>query len=63
MFEEQATRRAFIKHAAYVAPVIITLPAVASFASAGSGEGSHSVHGSPDALAPHAPHPRGLTSH
>jgi len=37
MKEKQLTRRKFIKKAAYVAPVILTLPAILSYSSAGSG--------------------------
>lgn len=37
--EEQTTeaRRDFIKKAAYIAPVLMTMPAIASAAAAGSG--------------------------
>lgn len=35
----ETTRRAFLTKAAYVAPAILTLPAVLSIASAGSGGG------------------------
>jgi hypothetical protein len=38
MFEERITRREIIKKAAYVAPLIFTIPASFSFASAGSGD-------------------------
>ena len=39
--KEQATRRNFIKKAAYMTPVVLTLVAIPSFASAGSpGSGS-----------------------
>ncbi|MGN6733307.1 MAG: hypothetical protein ACTHMB_15265 [Candidatus Binatia bacterium] len=38
MFEERITRREIIKKAAYVAPLIFTIPARFSFASAGSGD-------------------------
>jgi hypothetical protein len=38
MFEERITRRDIIKKAAYVAPLIFTIPASFSFASAGSGD-------------------------
>jgi hypothetical protein len=37
MSEKQQTRREFIKKVAYVAPAILTLPALPSIASAGSG--------------------------
>jgi hypothetical protein len=36
MSEMQPTRREVLKKAVYVAPVILTLPAVASFAASGS---------------------------
>jgi hypothetical protein len=36
MSDQQQTRREILKKAMYVAPVILTLPAIASFASAGS---------------------------
>ena len=35
---EKATRREVIKKAAFVAPLILTLPAAASFAQAGSND-------------------------
>lgn len=35
----KASRRAFVKKAAYVAPVILTLAAAPSFAKAGSSKG------------------------
>jgi hypothetical protein len=38
MSEERITRREIIKKAAYIAPIIITIPASFSFASAGSGD-------------------------
>ena len=38
MSEELITRRHIIKKAAYVAPIIFTIPATFSFASAGSGD-------------------------
>jgi hypothetical protein len=38
MSEERITRREIIKKAAYVAPLIFTIPASLSFASAGSGD-------------------------
>jgi hypothetical protein len=38
----QASRRAFVKKAAYVAPVILTLAAAPSFAKAGSNKGGPS---------------------
>ena len=38
MAEQHPTRREVIQKALYVAPIIVTLPAVLSFASAGSGE-------------------------
>jgi hypothetical protein len=38
MLKQKSTRREFIKKAAYVAPAILTLAALPSFASAGSGE-------------------------
>ena len=37
MAEDRLTRREIIKKAAYLAPLILTLPANFSFASAGSG--------------------------
>jgi hypothetical protein len=37
MSDQQQTRREILKKAVYVAPVILTLPAIATFASAGSG--------------------------
>jgi len=39
MSEMQPTRREVLKKAMYVTPVILTLPAMASFASHGSGRG------------------------
>jgi hypothetical protein len=38
MSKELITRREIIKKAAYVAPIILTIPATFSFASAGSGD-------------------------
>jgi hypothetical protein len=38
MSESQSTRREVLKKAAYVTPVILTLPILPSFASAGSGD-------------------------
>ena len=38
MSEELITRRDIIKKAAYIAPLIFTIPATFSFASAGSGD-------------------------
>lgn len=38
MSEERITRRDVIKKAAYIAPIIFTIPANFSFASAGSGD-------------------------
>jgi hypothetical protein len=38
MLEERSTRRDFIKRGVYVAPAILTLVALPSFASAGSGQ-------------------------
>jgi hypothetical protein len=38
MFEKQTTRREVMKKAAYVAPAILTLAALPSFAAKGSGE-------------------------
>jgi hypothetical protein len=38
MSEERITRREIIKKAAYAAPLIFTIPASLSFASAGSGD-------------------------
>jgi hypothetical protein len=45
--DQQVTRREVIKKAAFVAPVILTLPAGASFASAGSSHSGrgHASHG------------------
>jgi hypothetical protein len=45
--DQQVTRREVIKKAAFVAPVILTLPAGASLASAGSSHSGrrHSSHG------------------
>jgi hypothetical protein len=37
MSDERSTRRDFIRRTAYAAPAILTLPAVLSIASAGSG--------------------------
>ncbi len=48
MSDTQATRREFVKKVVYVTPVIVTLPAVTSFASAGSGGESQSVPNSID---------------
>lgn len=42
MFEKRLTRREVVKKAVYLTPVILTLPAVLSFSSAGSGsDGGH----------------------
>jgi hypothetical protein len=41
MAEPQPTRREVFRKAVYVAPMIVTLPAVLSFASAGSREDWH----------------------
>ena len=41
MSEQQPTRREVLEKAVYISPVILTLPAVLSFASAGSGEDDH----------------------
>jgi len=42
MSEKRLTRREVVKKAVYLTPVILTLPAVLSFSSAGSGsDGSH----------------------
>jgi hypothetical protein len=38
MTEEQITKRELLKKAAYIAPAILTLKAVLSFASSGSGQ-------------------------
>jgi predicted small lipoprotein YifL len=38
MAEQQPTRREVLQKALYVAPLIVTLPAFLSFASAGSGQ-------------------------
>jgi hypothetical protein len=38
MAEQHSTRREVVRKAVYVAPIIVTLPAVLSFASAGSRE-------------------------
>ncbi len=38
MSEQQPTRREVLQKAVYISPVILTLPAVLSFASAGSGD-------------------------
>ena len=38
MMEEQITKRELLKRAAYIAPAILTLKAVSSFASSGSGQ-------------------------
>ena len=38
MTEEQITKRELLKKAAYIAPAILTLNAVLSFASSGSGQ-------------------------
>ena len=37
MAEQHSTRREVVRKAVYMAPIIVTLPAVLSFASAGSG--------------------------
>jgi hypothetical protein len=37
---EGVTRREIVKKAAFVAPVVLTLPAAAAFASSGSGRGN-----------------------
>ena len=42
MFEERMTRRDIIKKAAYITPIILTMSANFSFASAGSGDGLNS---------------------
>ena len=42
MFEERTTRRDIIKKAAYIAPIILTMSANFSIASAGSGDGLNS---------------------
>ena len=39
MMDTNVNRRELLKKAAYVAPLILTLPAVATFASNGSGKG------------------------
>jgi hypothetical protein len=41
MADQQSTRREVVRKAVYMAPMIVTLPAVLSFASAGSREDSH----------------------
>lgn len=41
MAEQQPTRREVFRKTVYVAPMIVTLPAVLSFASAGSGKDWH----------------------
>jgi hypothetical protein len=42
MSEERITRRDIIKKAAYITPIILTIPANFSFASGGSGSGLNS---------------------
>ena len=42
MFEERTTRRDIIKKAAYITPIILTMSANFSIASAGSGDGLNS---------------------
>ena len=42
MSEERTTRRDIIKKAAYITPIILTMSANFSFASAGSGDGLNS---------------------
>ncbi len=41
----EASRRAFVKKAAYVAPLILTLNAAPAFAKHGSGKGKGHPHG------------------
>lgn len=48
MSETQPTRREVMHKALYVAPVILTLPALAAFASAGSGDEDHQGSGDED---------------
>jgi hypothetical protein len=45
-------RRSFIKKAAYVAPAIVTMTAIPSFASVGSGRGNEGVGNGYDAPPP-----------
>lgn len=43
MTELNSSKRKFLKTAAYAAPVILTLNAIPSFASSGSGHGNNGV--------------------
>lgn len=43
MNELSSSKRKFLKTAAYVAPAILTLKAIPSFASSGSGRGNNGV--------------------
>ena len=45
---ELPSRREFIRKAAYASPVLLTLPAVPSFAQQGSGAGSGDPNGDPN---------------
>jgi hypothetical protein len=53
MNEPNSSKRKFIKTAVYVAPAILTLKAIPSFASSGSGHGNNGVGNGLD------PQPRG----
>ena len=57
MTEEQISKRELLKKAAYVAPAILTLKAVPSFAKNGSGKGNNGVGNGEDPQPPGNPRP------
>ena len=58
MAEEQISKRELLKKAAYIAPAILTLKAVPSFAKNGSGEkGNNGVGNGEDPQPPGNPRP------
>jgi len=55
MTELNSSKRKFLKTAVYVAPAILTLKAIPSFASSGSGRGDHGNNGVGNGYDPQPP--------